>query len=248
MLNNNGKDLMKIKEGILKGKIEKGLISSIVSVYPDKIKNILQSNEYTVDDLYDFLLNDDKYTLSKSELENKLAEKYDKALSICNQKYSINLIGDTLYVSKFIRLSKNYYANFMGIDLKVLEVQPKRKYDWNNTSTNINQTEINNFKLFAERRLKAVGNKIVNDLYNEKLIPAYKNKLNKPMAIQYSLELGKNVGKHSNMKDIKNILNISFKIDLKQKNDFNSNIKLIDKFLPKVTDNIEKYLQFELYK
>ena len=252
LLNDAGKELNLLKFKLIKGEIPEDVIPIIVSKYPKKIEELLTNNKLDIKDFTDEIKKIDKYCLSSKEMEllgaEHLAMTYDSEISKSNEKFTVRVVKNTLIVEKFFRISKQYYKNLLGIDLSNLlneANKSKKSYRYKYFSSKDGKTyeakkydtELNKYQEFTKNRFNVVLKSLKNNLLENKIIPMYKTikvESNRPMRINTS------------MKD--NVATIGLYIDLDTKDDFDKNIKVINKFLNQVNTEIEQHMNYKLYK
>ena len=257
LLNNAGRELNLLKFKLIKGEIPEDIIPIIVSKYPKKIEELLTNKKLDIKDFTDEIKKIDKYCLSAKEMEllgaEHLAMTYDSEISKSNEKFTVRVVKNTLIVEKFFRISQQYYKNFLGIDLSKLknEAEASKKkanrYSYGYASFSSDKTKtydekrydkaLESYKHFTENRFKIVLKSLKDNIFENKLIPMYKAikmESNRPMRINTKIE--------------ENVATIGLYIDLDTKDDFDKNIKVINKFLNQVNTEIEQHMNYNLYK
>lgn len=252
LLNEQGKELVLVKERISNKEIPNDIVSIILSKYPKEIQTILEANIST-DCFTQELTKYPEYMLTKSEILNikneDMCSMYDKELSLTNSKYTVEVDNNILRVDKYFRIGKEYYKNFLGIDLgELLNEYMKDKSKNKNSCMYLGdkpksnaelryEAELENYNWFVKNRLYIVLGLLEKSIYKNKVMPEYKNiKKNDLKPIRVSWKIEDNVG------------TISLSINLDKKDNFKENIKTIKNFLNIVEDNIERHMGYSLYK
>lgn len=251
ILNESGSEIVLIKSKIINNEIPKEIIPIVISKYPTKVQELLNNNSLTLINFTDNLKSFQEYCLTNEEMilknDEDIKDLYDNELSKTNEKFTIKVEKNRLYIYKYFRISKTYYNKFMGVplhDLHMKAIDAKKndpfRYRYEDKITAEEKRyneELKNYNTFVKRRISIVLTQLKDNIYNTKLIPLYKSKKfvhEKPIYVSTGIE--DNVG------------TIYISINLNDKDEFNKNIKLINKFLSDVEGDIELYMNYDLYK
>lgn len=246
MLNQLGEDVLVLRNEYLRGEINSTVSSIIFASYEKEVKDLIQDKSLSNKDFVEELKKYPKYVLTNEEylklINSNLIQQYDSELSKTNDKFLLELNRNIMTVNKHFRISQAYYKNFLGIDIEDLK-QKANKSKTHKTyayppkvtvEEKTFQNSYNQFKNFKKARLTNVLNELVGVINEKKLVPMYKTHKEKPIYIKTEY--------------LNEIATIKLNINLDLKNDFDKNIKLIKSFLDLVDVEIEKRLNYSLYK
>ena len=246
LLNDLGKEILILRKEYIEGKISDTVFSIVFSKYNKKIVDLVIDKSLSDKDFTDKLKTFSECLLSEAEslelIKSNLVEQYEFELSKTNDKFQIELNKNILTLKKHCRISQTYYKNFLGVDLEDLRSKANksksyRSYTYPKKVTFEEETykkAYEQFEMFQKARLTNVLNELVEVINENKLIPAYKRYTEKPLSIT---------------KEYKDkVATIKLNINLDLKDDFYKNIKTMKNFLDLIDIEIEKRLNYSLYK
>lgn len=246
ILNKLGEDVLVLRNEYLKGRISPTLHSIIFNSYEKEVENLIKDKSLTDKEFVNKLKKYPKYVLTDEEclelVSGNLIQQYDSELSKTNEKFLIELNRNVLTVKKHFRISQTYYKNFLGIDIEDLKQKANKSKTYKTYSyppkitreEEIFQNSYKQFESFKKARLTNVLKELVEVINENKLIPMYKTYKEKPLYIETDC--------------LNEVATIKLNINLDLKDDFDKNIKVMKSFLDLVDVEIEKRLNYSLYK
>lgn len=158
ILNEEGNKLLQLKKEV--DKLSPGLAESFIKV--SNYKKELLNKKITLEVFEEILKTDNRYILSKGELESYFANEYfDKIETLTDKKFSADKIGGTCFIRVYIGMTKGDYSKYFGIDIDVL---------------NRNEEEMNFAKKVATRRINVINDEILDLVKNSINIPKIQSK------------------------------------------------------------------------
>lgn len=229
VLNQTGKELILVKNNIIKDTIPEDILSIIVSKYPKDIQTLLLDETLDIINFTGRIKEYNKYCLSSAEtnlIKNKnLLSAYNLELSNYNKNFTLKNLENYLSVEKYFRINKHYYNNFLGVNL--MDLNKSKSTNYADCAKKLKK-----YQEFVFLRLSKVLKALEDNLYSKKIVKKTMKRFN-TIYIATKVE--------------ENVATIALHIDINKEDDFNKNVGLINKYLSQVEDDIEKYMQYDLY-
>ena len=235
-LNSQGKKLNIIKNRVLKKELPADIIELLMMDYEKNIQSMVMNDNLSLPDFVSLLLKDSRYSLSKQELEQltkqKIRASYENDIE-SNGEYDLEIENNKLIITKEVSITKEYYKNFLGIDL---ESEEQVENGWYYTppykSTEIYSREHKLYTNFATKRLKIVTDDIIKRLHEANIVSQEEGAINK---VVYDIDMQECISK------------VKLHIDISKTAKSKENLKTINSFIRFVEELAERHLALSLY-